>query len=625
MNVRKMIDSAADNDAVTGLYQPPRNIDPDTAAWLNLQNIPIERMRRDKQLRAKPRKSALDAPLPYEGTQSDRESEQPIRPNQAQEANEEGPSGKQYRQIYSAAHLDVHRSELPSSKLPDQAYQIGGGRWVAAESRRPSSRFFVQATDIAPRDRSPTRTSPRVGQSPPRSRSPSPPPGHDGRESPAMRATQPSGAPPDPSLGEDGPSFTQHDEMPHHHHEMPGTAGGFRPEFVSTNESLVFGGAMQSRGLLINPTPPSSFFATQELQRARGVLSTPPMVGDPMSGVDRQGPTRRGARTVIGRSNKREAHLGKPFVQIHTVHEPKRAESFESVLSVVDDYRQGRHTRYIPVDCTQYLDNLPDPYTNQPRPARSITAEPLTPAQRWSKSNRLSIRALRTGRTPRPTPRPIGGRRKDHHLQALPHRKAMAMTAIPHPQRSRLTDARSALQTVGANVFRSAPAATEVAPVMPSKISNAIPLLTPGLKSTRRELGRNCFVFDSAVHQSMSQTGVEEDTFYVAYSGNRPSEADLERVLTKAIQPPGMMQPHVTAPAQIRPHERGLDKRKPRVSGFYEPWGTESEELHDSRDIHSPATIATTVESDALTRNGFLEDTASRGADSSCVFEESGT
>ena len=95
MNVRKMIDSAAGDRAPgegPGLYQPPRNIETEMAAWLKLQNLPIESMQREQQLRAQPRKSALDAPLPCEAPHST-EPEESL-PSQPLQSREEASPGK---------------------------------------------------------------------------------------------------------------------------------------------------------------------------------------------------------------------------------------------------------------------------------------------------------------------------------------------------------------------------------------------------------------------------------------------------------------------------------------------------------------------------------------------------
>jgi len=221
-------------------------------------------------------------------------------------------------------------------------------------------------------------------------------------------------------------------------------------------------------------------------------------------------------------------------------------------LSVVEDYRGGLHDRYFPVDCAQYLDNLPDAFTKKPKVRRAQTTDPLATIERWP--NRPLLR-LHSGRTPHATPRPLGYHRKGHHLTSLPRRSRRAGTTfrqeVVTPQvHVQTLDPYSSLQGAGAIRTQTALSTDKDGNLSPL-VNNAIPLVTPGLKSTRTDLRRSCFVFDGTVQSGVEDQLAEEDTFYVAYSGARPKTSDVERLLKNAVNPPGLLTPQVTSIASV--------------------------------------------------------------------------
>jgi len=98
-------------------------------------------------------------------------------------------------------------------------------------------------------------------------------------------------------------------------------------------------------------------------------------------------------------------------------------------------------------------------------------------------------------------------------------------------------------------------------------------------------------VFDSSIHKDAygkTSTNLEEETFYVAYSGAKPTERDMEKLLTRAISDPNVLTPVVTtAPTLLR-------EKKPRRISMYEPWGT-------GNDAQSGASV-TAIASSVVTR-----------------------
>lgn len=312
-------------------------------------------------------------------------------------------------------------------------------------------------------------------------------------------------------------------------------------------------------------------------------------------------PSRVAHRThnsVISRANEHTPALPVPSTQIKVHHQPLKRKHFERILSVVDDYEHAAHEKHVPVDATCYLQKLPAQY---PENARAHTTSPTEPHQmRWPMGRLLRTH---TGRTPRaPNGKVshlrgrrhhvVGARRREHRVAALsPHCRANTSPVPKEPHGGEETrpgsvnygkrlsvhtmDARAALRAGDQNglivlsltLLLAERGLREVCGMGPSTVTNALPLATPPLRSTRPGLGRNCFVFDGSLYQELYGKPSDEETFYVAYTGvlchlaflvaehtslpagQRPSTPDIERVLRQAVDPPGMLTPQV--PAQL--------------------------------------------------------------------------
>merc|ERR1712159_296487 len=260
------------------MYMPPSGIQTELGGWLKLQNKPQQEMQR-RQRMLRDRAGALDKPLPFEAKTEERPSSQPtgnavteqtclireyegvgIEPTIADDTNElyeedTGGAQESYRQTYSLDQLSQNAREVPHMKLPDEAFQIGGGLWKAQDSQQRNSKIVANVSNLLSRGEQ-RRTS-------------SPPPS---RKLEQTREEE-----------EDEEAQDAVGELPVRHPSMQRTGP-----------------------LAVVSTPPSSFFATQDIREAMANPSTPPTQTEK---PDLSRVHARAQTSIIGRSNVREPKL----------------------------------------------------------------------------------------------------------------------------------------------------------------------------------------------------------------------------------------------------------------------------------------------------------------------------
>jgi len=487
------------------LYTPPEIVRNEMAEWLRLQNKPDEEMMRLYEARRN-RKSALDAPLPFEEKQGIALSKEDCQNDtEVEDEDDGGRQQESFRQILTSRDALTFKREVPSARLPDQAFQIGGGRWNLEDTHEPRSRIPLQAGDL--------------------------PPTHEEREAQSSpRATFL------PAVVEESSAIGPLEEI---------------DKIAAQKET---GKDLQE--IPSKPGSPDAFFDTQDIKKALINPATPAIaLRTPIADKD---PTRVKSRAqcaLLSRSNARSPALPRPSTHIEVRHAPLRSSHYQRIESIVEDYEAGH--KYASVDGAKYLDRLPRVQKAEKRRAATSLAKPVR-AARWHVRGPLSDGRLTRADTGRLSCVPTNRRttvRKRHRLAALgaPAQASatsdmQAVTSGSLPKRtpaassedqawaSRDSQSRVNITTLGVQEGDRPPRQV---------VTNALTVATAPLKSTRPDLGRTCFVFDGAIDEELYGYSADEETYYVAYTGHRPATPDVERLLRRAVDPPGMLTPQL--------------------------------------------------------------------------------